>query len=997
MYIISCNHLPSILLLCLAVDVVAGYLSHSGRHSGNGEWSGDCPEKCRCMALIRRGSRGVADGWDIARHWGSQRDGPSSRHDTVNNRRSMVCQGLRRLPNPIPSDIITITIYGDSSSVTPDQPSSRGEQDDHHIPFLTSTQLRHINRDSFRGNTRLTEITFSGNNIGVLYPYIFHYLRSLHRLSLQNNNIRHLSAAVFRGLLTLKELELSDNTIQYLPQAVFNYVPNLKSLNLNGNKIQRLQRNQFKPLIQLKRLDLSRNNISDLHDDTFDRNVELEELLLSGNRIGAIRTRWFRNLRKLRILSLRGNIINNIPQDSFSSLYSLEELLLSANHIKQIQDASFLNLRRLKILDLSTNDIGELASSSFSGLRSLEELYLSNNKITRMDNGTFTSLRTVIRLDISRNHLERVESETFYSLRKLQYLDLSHNKLRILPTRLIYGLIELKQLKLDHNFIRVIRPRAFVSAPGSSLSKLSSLSLHFNDIRKLESESFIGLTNLKSLSLDNNKIRRVHSLAFTSLINLRSMKLNNNRLKNLNNGAFTNLHNVIKLDLSTNKFRSIPANMFSGLRNLEELKLATNGIHDISPGSFESLNNLYELDLKENKLMNFNFSLVWNIRPLYTLDLRDNHLFRIDIPSNISSVKIKELFLAENNLQSVKKDIQKIMRDSSILSLSGNPLRCDCQLSWMLVPAISRKLEIEELDQLVCRSPNQLNGKKVTSLKTSELSCSPKLERTENRPTITCSDVPDLKSKVYSGRTAAKTLINRHVTVFDGNKQPQFNGVLLQNGWALVPGNAIKEIQQSTSSDVRAKIGRRKGMKRVVNAIRHPLGAIGMNEYNIGLLQIDVNDSASHPLCVMTVNQFDTVTRIVPRVSVTTRIDGRKPLSKLKVRNGKIHPECSNPSYLCLTVKGKNKGKRKMLLDGSPMYFGQINDLKIAGLGTTLNDPGNKDSLFIPLWTVSEWLERVMDEYNTKCSYYGKHRRCLNISLPTANELLSDVRRPERH
>lgn len=252
-------------------------------------------------------------------------------------------------------------------------------------------------------------------------------------------------------------------------------------------------------------------------------------------------------------------------------------------------------------------------------------------------------------------------------------------------------------------------------------------------------------------------------------------------------------------------------------------------------------------------------------------------------------------------------------------------------------------------------------------------------------------------SSLYFFRTAAKALINRHVTVLDENKRPQFNGVLLRNGWALVPGNAIKEIQQSTSSDVRVKIGRKKGMRRVTHAIRHPLGAIGMDQYNIGLLHLDGNDSFSHPLCVMTVNQFDTVTRILPRVSVTTRIDGRKPFSKLKVRNGKIHPECSNPSYLCLTVKGKNKGKRKMLLDGSPMFFGQMNDLKIAGLGTAVNDPGNKNSLFTPLWTISEWLERVMDEYNTKCSYHGKHRRCSNISLPTANELLSDVRRPERH
>lgn len=110
MYMISCKQLPVILVLCLTVNIVTGYLSQSGRYSRNSEWSGDCPEKCRCMTLNRRGSRGAVEGWDLARHWESQRDGPSGRHDSVNDRRSMVCQGLRRLPNPIPSGMFKLDI-----------------------------------------------------------------------------------------------------------------------------------------------------------------------------------------------------------------------------------------------------------------------------------------------------------------------------------------------------------------------------------------------------------------------------------------------------------------------------------------------------------------------------------------------------------------------------------------------------------------------------------------------------------------------------------------------------------------------------------------------------------------------------------------------------------------------------------------------------------------------------------------------------------------------
>ncbi|XP_033751636.1 insulin-like growth factor-binding protein complex acid labile subunit [Pecten maximus] len=987
-----------VLASVLCVLFVDGYNTYPRRTGLASIW-GTCPTQCRCMALNSRGTRGVIEDWSSARL-----DGRTLGDEPNPLGRSMVCQGLRRLPKPIPHDVTKMTIYGDSSSqvVRPAVPARDGVQNDR-IPHIADTQIRYITRDSFRGNARMQDMTLSGNNIGILYPNIFSSLMTLRVLSLPNNNIRHLSAAAFSGMTHLSELSMSDNMIRYLPQAIFRPLGNLRKLRLNGNKLRRLPRDILSPLTNVAVLDLSRNNFTDFYDEVFDANTAIEVLLLNGNRIWTVRARWFEKLVVLRSLSLRGNAITRIDADSFVNLFNLEELLLSANHITEIEDGAFRNLRDLRILDLATNDIEHITKEGLIDLESLEELYLSSNDIVEIDNGTFMFLRRLTRLDLSRNHITEISTGVLRSLALLQYLDLSHNKIMSLPPRVLYGLSELKEISFDNNFIKTIGMDAFKTAPSTSHSKITAVSLQNNAIKEISAEALRSIPQLKSLNLGHNKIKRIHSMGLSNFWNLRSLDLSNNRIRNLNNGVFKNLQKVTDLNLSQNKLRRVSDSMLSGMGELEELDLSSNSIMSISPLAFRYMQNLVELTLKDNRLMGFNFSYVTNLPKLSILDLSSNHLFWVDMSGNIQ-LRLRDLILTDNKINTVTQDVTKILASSSILSLTGNPLVCDCSMKWIVDPVLTRKIRLDMENELICKLPNRLHGLRVRELDPTDLTCDV-TDTQGDHGSFMCDDSHFRMRSLLNNRLGEKSILKRHVTLMGSLRNDVLgNGVLIDENWALVSGDVVADDAQiSTMTGVKVRIGRSKSMRTVSRAIRHPLTS--WRQYNVALLRLNskrnTKTSKESP-CLMTEKQFNMISQIYPKITLSTRIGAGR--SKLKPRHGKIQSICKYPSYLCVKMKGsKKRASEYMLLSGSPLFLGYSGDLNLAGIGFGNWDYVSKSSetLFIPVWTISEWISDVIREFDTVCSKemsIGRPNQCLkSLQLPTSTALLAKIRQPESH
>lgn len=97
-------------LFCVGVVVLGlasrgyGYSTYPRRYNRDSVW-GTCPQHCRCMTLNSRGTRGLLDTWgeeQVSEKTLKYFSGGIN-DEAARNGRSMVCQGLRTLPDPIPA------------------------------------------------------------------------------------------------------------------------------------------------------------------------------------------------------------------------------------------------------------------------------------------------------------------------------------------------------------------------------------------------------------------------------------------------------------------------------------------------------------------------------------------------------------------------------------------------------------------------------------------------------------------------------------------------------------------------------------------------------------------------------------------------------------------------------------------------------------------------------------------------------------------------------
>lgn len=258
---------------------------------------------------------------------------------------------------------------------------------------------------------------------------------------------------------------------------------------------------------------------------------------------------------------------------------------------------------------------------------------------------------------------------------------------------------------------------------------------------------------------------------------------------------------------------------------------------------------------------------------------------------------------------------------------------------------------------------------------------------------------------VYRFRLGEKTVLKRHVTLVDQLRNSVLgNGILLNENWVLVSGDVLSDdIQISSMTGVKVRVGRKKSTRTISRAIRHPLTS--WRQYNVALIRLDdARDRKSNKdlPCLMSEKQFNMITQIYPKITLSTRIGTGR--SKLKPRHGKVQSICKYPSYLCVKIKGsKRKASEYMLLSGSPLFLGYSGDMNLAGIGFGTWDYVSKtsESLFIPVWTISDWISDVIREYDSKCAKYtsiGRPDQCLDsLHLPSAADLLAKIRRPESH
>ncbi|KAL4224692.1 hypothetical protein ACF0H5_015387 [Mactra antiquata] len=970
------------IVLCLTVFILGVNGVRYYRHSNpvhqpairlrgeNGQVKNDCPLQCRCIALSHLGYRGMAERWLSMRHMHGEENTFKGTESPVWQEeledlegRDVVCMGLNKIPRPLPDNVKRLTLFGDSSN----------------MGGYTHARISFVRDNSFENADDIQQLTISGNNIQILYPFVFRNIGNLQHLALQNNNISHISAASFSTLSNLIELRLSDNMIRFLSPNVFSQLIQLEFLFLNGNKLTSLSPIVFRSMKNLEYLDLSRNKFRTFADSVFDSAINLKDLLINENQIWNIRSRWFEKLSKLKNLEIRANQLVRLDPSSFKTLTNLRQLSLSTNKINLISDEAFRNLSVLQRLDLGTNDISKLEPNCFSGLDSLDVLDLSVNRLSFINNKTFTATPTLHTLDLSNNAIKDIEEAALHPLSTLQELDLSYNKLKAVKSKTFSGLMELKTVNLDHNLISDVENDAFIVAPLNQLSKVTWLSLQYNRIKDLNAYSLYGLPHLKFLNLGHNRLKNVNKKSFYTLISLQNLMLNDNKLSKLEDGLFTNLKPLHSLTLENNKLSVISDNTLVGLRNLDDLNMVSNAVESISSSAFRHLSKLSSLHLSSNLLSTFDFNDLILVKNIEEIDLANNRLYDLKFPIQRTH-NVYKLDLSDNQLQTLSSDIMNVIADSGSVYLNDNPWSCDCRLEWLPKLISEYRFRLDHSSHYTfCKAPSSLNGMKLTDVSPKNFKC----DNSTVAETLTCQNLQIRFSKeaqAHALRNSKRETRNWHVTFRDdtkpNNNSHTCSGMLIDKDWVLTRRVCSQAYLPQDPTNILVKVGRKEA-REVALSIDHS-STSSVSDFDLRLVRLTSKEkSRSRDLpCILTHAQYHQLSRTIPEAVFTTRLLNKTSQKwRLLAKRGKIQSKCDNNGDICLRMKPSGD----LNLQGSPLSLRYQGFWYLAGLGVTPNATEAQYQRFTPLWTVKQWIATTIHEIDSKCKFHSKKRKSLSV------------------
>ncbi|NXK74830.1 LRRN4 protein, partial [Amazona guildingii] len=287
----------------------------------------------------------------------------------------------------------------------------------------------------------------------------------------------------------------------------------------------------------------------------------------------------------------------------------------------------------------------------------------------------------------------------------LETLDLSNNLLEEMNGTEIANLPRLRVLSLRQNQLWSVRWGS------EALSSLLSLDLSFNKLSSVPSCHSSVLPNLRWLSLAGNPLIEIQPLAFScypqlQFLNLSATLLGQDDSRGIRESAFaistspseaTNRPgNINVLDLSRTFLEKIQPEWTRDLPNLRSLHLTKMPrLRSLDTDFFKSMPALQELNCQDSPLLAFVQTEMFDSTP---------HLSQLSFENcNLSS------FNPWNTNSS----------DNIIINLYGNPLICDCQLSWLL--SKPKKVVLQKAWETFCYTSQEGWGRPSTSLSLLEL------------------------------------------------------------------------------------------------------------------------------------------------------------------------------------------------------------------------------------------------------------------------------------
>lgn len=174
-----------------------------------------------------------------------------------------------------------------------------------------------------------------------------------------------------------------------------------------------------------------------------------------------------------------------------------------------------------------------------------------------------------------------------------------------------------------------------------------------------------------------------------------------------------------EVELGSNLITSIDANDFQGFIRLETLDLNGNSISSIEPGSFSSNTALENLDLSNNMLREIPDNL-FQSTTLFSLNLANNDIMNISASTFTGVQTDGTINLDGNVIRTIPEGTFDSTGRLDELTLSRNPLRCDCQLRWF--PSYRTSIRAQR-NLGTCSVPPSLSGTNLQVLTEDQLTC----------------------------------------------------------------------------------------------------------------------------------------------------------------------------------------------------------------------------------------------------------------------------------
>ncbi|NXT37222.1 LRRN4 protein, partial [Pelecanoides urinatrix] len=288
----------------------------------------------------------------------------------------------------------------------------------------------------------------------------------------------------------------------------------------------------------------------------------------------------------------------------------------------------------------------------------------------------------------------------------LQTLDLSNNLLEEVNGTEIANSPQLRILSLRQNHLQVVRWGSEV------LSSLLSLDLSFNKLSSVPSCHSSALPNLRWLSLAGNPLIEIQPLAFSCYPQLQFLNLSATLLGQDDNRGIR--ESAFAISTSPSEATNRPGN------TINMLDLSGTFLEKIQPEWTRDLPNLRFLHLtKMPQLRSLDTDFLKSMPGLQELNCQDSHsLSFVRTEMFGGAPHLSHLSFENCNLSSFNP-WNTDSSDSIIINLYGNPLLCDCQLSWLL--SKPKKVVLQKAWETFCNTSQEAWDRPSTSFSLLEL------------------------------------------------------------------------------------------------------------------------------------------------------------------------------------------------------------------------------------------------------------------------------------